>query len=67
MSGGGRTPRLTRAQAGIAYLWVEVLGHPGRPLAPTLGVSPSAIPKAAQRGARSAAAWEALLAVRKES
>jgi len=67
LAGGGRTPRLTRARAGIAYLWVEVLGHPGRPLALTLGVSPSAFPKAASRGARSAAAWEALLAGRKES
>ena len=57
LAGGGRTPTLTRARAGIAYLWVEVLGRSGRALAPSLGVHPSAIPKAARRGARAAAEW----------
>jgi REP element-mobilizing transposase RayT len=61
LPGGGRTPALTRARAGIAYGWVEVLGHPGRPLASTLGVHPSAIPKAARRGVADAATWRALL------
>jgi hypothetical protein len=67
LAGGGRTPSLTRARAGIAYLWVEHLGRPGRALAPALGVHPSAIPKAARRGARAAAAWERLLQEREES
>jgi len=61
LPGGGRTPALTRARAGIAYLWVEVLGRPGRALAHALGVHPSAIPKAARRGALAAAAWRSLL------
>ncbi len=61
LAGGGRTPALTRARAGIAYLWVEVLGRPGRPLAPTLGVHSSAIPKAVRRGAASADVWRDLL------
>jgi REP element-mobilizing transposase RayT len=61
LAGGGRTPALTRARAGIAYLWVEVLGRSGRALAPTLGVHPSAIPKAARRGALTAAEWCTLL------
>jgi putative transposase len=61
LAGGGRTPALTRARAGIAYLWVEVLGRSGRALAPTLGVHPSAIPKAARRGATSATAWRRVL------
>jgi REP element-mobilizing transposase RayT len=65
--GGGRTPACTRARAGIAYLWVEVLGGPGRPLAPHLGVHPSAIPKAARRGTADAAAWRRLLQHRQES
>jgi putative transposase len=61
LAGGGRTPALTRARAGLAYLWVEVLGRPGRALAADLGVHQSAIPKAARRGARAAAAWRSLL------
>jgi REP element-mobilizing transposase RayT len=67
LAGGGRTPALVRARAGLAFLWVEVLGHSGRALAPTLGVHPSAIPKAAQRGALAADEWRALLACSQES
>jgi hypothetical protein len=61
LAGGGRIPALTRARAGIAYLWVEVLGRPGRTLTHALGVHPSAIPKAARQGALAAAAWRRLL------
>lgn len=43
---------LVRARDGIAYRWVEVLGHPGRPLAPVLGVGPQAVYQAATRAAR---------------
>ena len=67
LPGGGRTPALTRARAGMAYLWVDVLGRSGRALAPALGVHPSAIPKAARRGARTAAAWRRLLPHSEES
>jgi len=67
LAGGGRNPTLTRARAGIAYLWVDVLGRPGRALAPDLGVHPSAIPKAARRGALAAAEWHSLLSHGKES
>ena len=67
LAGGGRTPALTRARAGIAYLWVDVLGRAGRALAPTLGVHPSAIPKAARRGAGAAAVWRRLLGHREKS
>jgi REP element-mobilizing transposase RayT len=62
LAGGGRTPAAVAARAGIAYLWVEVLGRAGRPLAPHLGVQPAAIPKAARRGAATAARWRRLLA-----
>ena len=48
-------------RGGIAYLWLEVLGHPGRPLAPVLGVHPAVVYQAARRGASAAATWQALL------
>ena len=67
LTGGGRTPAPTRARAGIAYLWVDLLGRSGRALAPHLGVHPSAIPKAARRGALAAAEWRRLLRDNKES
>jgi hypothetical protein len=50
LTGGGRRTALQRARAGIAYLWVDVLGHPGRPLGHPLGVSPQAVYQAVGRG-----------------
>jgi hypothetical protein len=64
LQGGGRLPAVTRARAGIAYLWVEHLGCPGRQLAPMLGVHPAAVYPAARRGAAKAREWEALLVKR---
>jgi hypothetical protein len=61
LTGGGRRPAVSRARAGIAYLWLAVLGHPGRSLAPVLGVHPAVVYPAARRGARAAATWQALL------
>ena len=58
----GRRNAVQQARAGLANLWVEVLGHPGRSLAPVLGVQPAAIPKAARRGAKQAHVWRRLLA-----
>jgi hypothetical protein len=60
--GGGRLPAVSRARAGIAYLWVERLGRPGRPLAPVLGLHPTVVYQAARRGAAQAREWEAVLA-----
>jgi putative transposase len=62
VGGEGRRIAVQQARAGLAYLWVEVLGHLGRPLAPVLGVQPAAIPKAARRGATQAPVWRRLLA-----
>ena len=62
LGGGGRRIAIQQARAGLAYLWLEVLGHPGRPLAPVLGVQPAALPKAARRGAKQAPMWRQLLA-----
>jgi REP element-mobilizing transposase RayT len=61
LTGGGRRTALQRARAGIAYLWVEVLGHPGRPLAVALGVSPQAVYQAVARGRETCAEWERVL------
>jgi len=51
----------TRARAGIAYLWVEVLGHAGRPLAASLGVRPQSVYRAAMRGREEGNEWRRLL------
>jgi REP element-mobilizing transposase RayT len=59
--GGGRRPVLQRARAGIAYLWVERFGHPGRPLAAPLGVSSQAVYQAVARGRKTRAEWERLV------
>ena len=61
LAGGGRHTAVARARAGIAYLWVEVGGHPARPLAPLLGVSPQAVYQAVARGREDRARWERLL------
>ncbi len=61
LQGGGRTPAISRARAGIAYLWVVRLGQPGRPLAPVLGLHPAVVYQAARRGATQARGWERLL------
>ena len=61
LAGGARTPALSRAREGIAYLWTTVLGRPGRPLAATLGVRPQSIYAAATRGRASRARWERVL------
>ncbi len=47
---GTRRPAASRALAGIAYLWVERLGHPGCPLAASLGIRPQAVYQAIVRG-----------------
>jgi REP element-mobilizing transposase RayT len=61
LGAGSRQTAVSRARDGIAYLWVEVLGHPGRPLAPVLGVRPQAVYQAVARGREVGAAWERLL------
>jgi len=60
ISGGGRKAALCRAREGIAYLWVEYLGHSGRQLARPLGVQPESIYRAARRGQDDAARWQEL-------
>jgi len=61
LAAGGRPRRASRAREGIAYLWMEVLGHPGRPLAPVLGIRPQNVYRAASQGRAGAAGWERIL------
>lgn len=61
LAAAGRPRRASRARAGIAYLWTEVLGHPGRPLAPILGIRPQNVYRAATQGRTAAAEWTRVL------
>jgi REP element-mobilizing transposase RayT len=61
LTAGRRTAQASRAREGLAYLWIERLGHPGRPLAPVLGTSPQAVYLAAVRGRAAHAEWDHLL------
>ena len=61
VAGGGRRPALSRAREGIAYLWIEGLGRPGRPVAAALGVRPQSLYAAAARGRAKRARWDRLL------
>ena len=45
----------------VPLYWVEYGGHPARPLAPVLGVSPQAVYQAVARGRVDRALWEWLL------
>ena len=62
IAGGGRVPAVSQARAGIAFLWVEVLGRSGRQLATALGVRPESVYKAAKRGGGATDRWRRLLA-----
>jgi hypothetical protein len=59
--GGGRSPQITRARVGIAYLWLEVLGRAGRPLATALGIRPQSVYRAAVRGREEGGEWRQLV------
>ncbi len=61
LAAGNRRPAASRAREGIAYLWTTVLGHPGRPLAPVLGIRPQNVYRAAAQAQAAGAAWERLL------
>jgi len=62
LAGGGRRPAAVAARAGIAHLWTEVLGRPGRAIAMVLGTRPAAVYKAAARGRETATRWRRVLA-----
>src|SRR5574341_1576364 len=61
LTAGTRRQAASRAREGIAYLWTEVLGHAGRPLAPVLGIRPQNVYRAAAQGRAAAPEWKRLL------
>lgn len=61
LSEGSRRRPLSRAREAIAYLWTEVLGRPGRPLASALGIRPQSVYEAVARGKERAEEWKQLL------
>jgi len=58
---GSRRARVARAREGVAYLALEVCGYPGSAVADLLGVRPSAVYRAAQRGRGTRERWDKLL------
>jgi len=59
---GSRRATAARAREGVAYLALEVCGYTGSAVADLLGVRPSAVYRAAQRGRATRERWEPLLA-----
>ncbi len=55
--GTGRRREVSRARDGLAYIWVEVLGHSGRQLARQLRIRPESVYKGARRGREEQAHW----------
>lgn len=60
LQGGGRRAVVSRARAGVAYLWVEWLGRSGPPIARAVGVHPATIYEVARRGQQEATYWQQL-------
>jgi putative transposase len=58
---GSRRSSAARAREGVAYLALEVYGYAAPAVADTLGVHPSAVYRAAQRGRGTRAQWDRLL------
>ncbi len=61
VAAGGHARTASGAREGIAYLWTVVLGHPGRPLAPVLGIRPQNVYRAAAHGRAAAKEWARVL------
>lgn len=59
--GGGRRREVARARAGLAYLWVEVLGRSGRALCRELRIRPESVLRGARRGREERGRWDRLL------
>jgi REP element-mobilizing transposase RayT len=61
LPGSGRRGAVARAREGIAYLWIELYGESGRPIADRFGVQLSAVHRAAKRGRETRKEWEGLI------
>lgn len=60
LSGTGRRALVSRARAGVAYVWLEWLGQSGSVAARALGVHPATIYAIARRGQAEASSWQYL-------
>jgi hypothetical protein len=49
---------VARARDGLAYVWIEVLGHSGQDLARALRLHPVSVYRAARRGRAHRATWD---------
>jgi hypothetical protein len=58
---GSRRSPAARAREGVAYLALEVYGYPAPAVADSLGVHPSVVYRAAQRGGVTCGQWDRLL------
>ena len=58
----GRRAAVSRARAGVAYLWLEWVGQSGPGAARALGVQRATLYAVARRGRPEAAYWEQLCA-----
>ncbi len=60
VAGSGRRTAQCRAREGIAYVWMEWLGHSGPPVATALGIRPPAVYPLVRRGRQQAEQWQAI-------
>lgn len=60
LQGGGRRTGVSRARAGVAYLWLEWFGRSGATIARAIGVHPATVYAIARRGRQEAAYWQQL-------
>ena len=67
LTGGSRRADVSRARPGVAYLWLEWLGHPGPAAAQRLGIRPQTIYQVAKRGRAAAREWQRVLAADPET
>jgi len=58
LTSGGRSRAVARARDGLAYVWIEVLGHSGQDLARALRLHPVSVYRAARRGRAHRATWD---------
>ncbi len=48
-------------RAGVAYLWIEWLGHSGAPAARAVGIRPEGVYRVEERGRQQAKYWQQVL------
>ena len=59
--GGGRRAALCRAQEGVAYLWIEWLGHSGPAAARAVRIRPEGVYRVVERVGQQAKHWQQFL------